>query len=198
MENSFGQHLAQALKDANLSQKKAADLIGVNHYSVGRWIAGKAEPTKRNQARILRLIADITRAGEENVFMVREPDAPLYDVRGVIPILNDAEPLPFRRDIAEHLFRVDDQDAWLAFMLTGSEMQPLLSHDAIALVRKGPFNADGAHLVEIDGVPMVRMVQKLPGGKFRVTTLNNAFGTIEVSEGELTITGRVVAKIDRI
>ena len=82
--------------------------------------------------------------------------------------------------------------------MSGSDMQPLLNDGAVCFVRKGDA-VEGLVLLMIDGVPVLRMMQRIPGNRLQLRTAAGIHALpIKVDEKSVQIIGRVAAKMDRV
>lgn len=114
--------------------------------------------------------------------------------------LNDHEPeigsLAFRKDWVHR--RGLDPGQLATVMVRGDSMEPELSDGDTVLVDRSQRQVlgDDLYVLRLSSALYVKRIQRLPGGRLQVTSLNPAYSTFEIDQGDppedVEVLGRVV------
>lgn len=91
-----------------------------------------------------------------------------------------------------------DPDDMILATVVGDAMEPTFGRDDVVLADRGQAAVpeDAVYLLRIGDALAVRRLQRLPGGRARVTSDNRAYGDFELNlaeaDGDMEVVGRVV------
>lgn len=193
-----------------LKQRDLAHVLGIEENKVSKTKIGERQFKAAEVIRArewLSGLEDSKRAG----FMLSEPDQPLgpdlisYVQIDILPTYagmggggtgeGEVERALVPRYLIEDIFRGKPSD-FVLVRTRGDSMFPDLQHDDEVLVDKrdtspvqpGPFAIFDAD----DGAYVIKNVEKLPGGRFRIFSTNPKYTPAEVAREDTRIIGRPV------
>ncbi|MDD5325173.1 MAG: S24 family peptidase [Polaromonas sp.] len=157
-------------------------------YLLGGERHGKAQPTA--------IVPKGVRAVQVDAFIY----VPLFDLRSSAGkgAFNDIESVVAIRPFDAHFIRYDldiPHNDIVMSMVVGASMEPWLhSKDAILTdLQDHDAVTEGLHVVRLDGVLLVKKLQRLPGKILRVSSHNRAYESFDIEDADqdFAVLGRV-------
>lgn len=209
----------KAAADAVGSRKKAAQAAGVSDDMLYKYIRETSTPSfaamvglaraagvrlewlATGEGEMMRSMRD--HAGPSADIETEYALIPLYDVRAAAGhgAFVDGEQiidfLAFRRDWLWRELHAREGDLYL-IEVDGESMEPTLRSGDVILVDRRSAQAvprDGIYVIRMDHTLMIKRLQRLPGGRLRVSSDHPAYEPYELradEAGDMAIIGRVV------
>lgn len=223
MTTTIGQRIAHIRGEK--SQAAFAAEIGVHKNSIGNYERGERTPDAEFLARLMKagysanwVISGIgpMRLGETG-FVAEMPASyqvtkeeyafiPLYDVEacagygGYVDQESVKQELPFRRDWFAKEVAANPAHVHLIYV-RGDSMAPDLKDGEIVMVNtamNGALVRDDIYVVRIDDTIAVKMLSRLPGGRVKVMSKNQDYGSFETDLENIHIIGQVIWHAGRV
>ena len=221
---TIGERIKRIRKELCLSQKEFASGIGIGFRTLTRYERNDRLPDSSiivNIAHMGNVTTDWLLTGEGEMPVKGLPPSnaeiqpqtehvadcyaylPLYDMSASAGggfCATDQEEvktlLAFKKDWIHNELLVNPEELFLVHV-EGESMTPVLNPGDVILGKKqnGAPVKDGIHVVRLDDVILVKRVQRLPGGKIKISSDNKAYEpyTLDLAEiDNFAVIGRVV------
>ncbi len=221
---ALGKNIKKAIGSSGKNQVEFSRLIGVQPQGLNRWIRGEVAPSYESLVKIAisaNVSLDWLLTGEgEMLAKESAPNSselqsqtehatdcyaylPLYDMSASAGggfCATDQEEvktlLAFKKDWIHTELLAKPEELFLVHV-EGESMTPVLNPGDVILVKKqdGAPVKDGIHVVRLDDVILVKRVQRLPGGKIKISSDNKAYEpyTLDLTQMDnFAVIGRVV------
>lgn len=185
----FAAALSSWMTDHHLTQREASERLGVSQAQVSSWVNADKTPSPASAARVLPIIG----VSPADVRPVLQGDVNLADLAerivlipregsvgasgsgrgGMMPLPDDdpdADPYP--AEVLRRLLGYDPKGL-VSAVIVGDSMYPRLrANDQVVYLPTVEFGDSGLYIFDLDGVRIIKTVQRLGGGAFRLIPAN--------------------------